>query len=256
MLFRLFENLLEPTEKPPDASPPEIGSPHALMRFYWHFVRQIPRLLGALFVTGFVVALLDAAIPIFIGRIVTLVTSQAPADIWRVAGRQLLGMAGLLLVLRPIAHFASALVTNQVLIPGLTNLTRWQSHWHVVRQSWTYFQNDFAGRIANRVMQTGPALRESVVSSINAVWYILVYGTSAGLGACRLAAGAADPVLVHDLRDRAARFPAAHARAVAADVGDALGGHRPGRRQLHQYPHRQALCPGARRGRFRQGSGG
>jgi ATP-binding cassette subfamily B multidrug efflux pump len=90
-------------------------------------------------------------------------------------------MAVLLLVLRPVAHFFSALVTNQALIPGLTNLTRWQSHWHVVRQGWTYFQNDFAGRIANRVMQTGPALRESVVSSINAVWYILVYGTSAAL---------------------------------------------------------------------------
>ncbi|MGH7029904.1 MAG: ABC transporter ATP-binding protein [Stellaceae bacterium] len=48
-----------------------------------------------------------------------------------------------------------------------------------MRQSWTFFQNDFAGRIANRVMQSGPALRESVVSGTNAVWYILVYGTGA-----------------------------------------------------------------------------
>jgi ATP-binding cassette subfamily B multidrug efflux pump len=48
-----------------------------------------------------------------------------------------------------------------------------------VRQSWTFFQNDFAGRIAARVMQTGPALRESVVLSILGIWYILVYGTSA-----------------------------------------------------------------------------
>ena len=180
-MFRFFERLIEPTEKPPDTAPPELGSPHALVRFYWHFVRQIPGLLSALFVTGFIVALLDAAIPVFIGRIATLVTSQSPDAIWRVAGWQLLGMALLLLVLRPIAHFASALVTNQALIPGLTNLVRWQSHWHVVRQGWTFFQNDFAGRIANRVMQTGPALRESVVSSINAVWYILVYGTSAAL---------------------------------------------------------------------------
>jgi ATP-binding cassette, subfamily B, multidrug efflux pump len=180
-MFRFFEHLLEPTEKPPEAPPPELGSPHALLRFYWHFVRQVPGLLGALFVTGFIVALLDAAIPVFIGRIVTLVTSQSPATLWQTAGWQLVGMALLLLVLRPIAHFATALVTNQALIPGLTNLTRWQSHWHVVRQGWTYFQNDFAGRIANRVMQTGPALRESVVSSINAVWYILVYGTSAAL---------------------------------------------------------------------------
>jgi ATP-binding cassette, subfamily B, multidrug efflux pump len=61
-------------------------------------------------------------------------------------------------------------------VPGVTSLIRWQSHWHVVRQSWPFFQNDFAGRIANRVMQTSNAVRESVVSSIRAIWYIVVYG--------------------------------------------------------------------------------
>ncbi|HEX3538401.1 MAG TPA: ABC transporter ATP-binding protein [Stellaceae bacterium] len=180
-MFRFFEHLLEPTEKPPEEAPPELGSPHALLRFYWHFVRQIPGLLVALFVSGFIVALLDAAIPVFIGRLVTLVSSAQPDTIWQEAGWQFAGMALLLLVFRPIAHFVSALITNQALIPGLTNLARWQSHWHVVRQGWTFFQNDFAGRIAARVMQTGPALRESVTASINAVWYILVYGTSAAL---------------------------------------------------------------------------
>ena len=49
----------------------------------------------------------------------------------------------------------------------------------MVRQSWAFFQNDFAGRIANRVMQTGPAIRETIVALITGVWYILVYGTSA-----------------------------------------------------------------------------
>src|ERR1700735_2059818 len=126
-MFRFFEHLLEPTEKPPEAPPPVLGSPRALIRFFWHFVRQVPGLLAALFVTGFVVALLDAAIPVFMGRIVTLVSSQSPWAIWRIASWQLAGMAVLLLVLRPIAHFASALVTNQALIPCLTNLTRWQS---------------------------------------------------------------------------------------------------------------------------------
>src|SRR5215469_9730076 len=107
-MFRLFEHLLEPTETPPDTPPPELGSPHALERFFWHFMRQIPRLLIALFVTGFVVALLDAAIPVFIGRIVTLVTSQSAETIWHEAGWQLAGMAVLLLVLRPVAHFMSS----------------------------------------------------------------------------------------------------------------------------------------------------
>ena len=45
-------------------------------------------------------------------------------------------------------------IRHNALIPGATSLIRWQSHWHVVRQSWPFFQNDFAGRIANRVMQT------------------------------------------------------------------------------------------------------
>ena len=49
----------------------------------------------------------------------------------------------------------------------------------MVRQNWSFFQNDFAGRIANRVMQTANALRESVMSAIRAVWYIAVYGVSA-----------------------------------------------------------------------------
>jgi ATP-binding cassette subfamily B multidrug efflux pump len=68
---------------------------------------------------------------------------------------------------------------NQIVNPGFSNMIRWQNHWHVVRQSWTFFQNDFAGRIANRVQQTGPALRESLVMAFDAAWYIIVYGSSA-----------------------------------------------------------------------------
>ena len=88
-------------------------------------------------------------------------------------------MALVLLVARPAALLLQNLITNQGIIPSFSNLIRWQSHWHVVRQSWAFFQNDFAGRIAQRVMQTGPSLRESVVSATNAVWYILVYGGGA-----------------------------------------------------------------------------
>ena len=77
-------------------------------------------------------------------------------------------MAGVMLVLRPAALTLRVMLTNQTINVGLTNLVRWQSHWHVVRQGWPFFQDDFAGRIANRVMQTANALRESVVSSIRA----------------------------------------------------------------------------------------
>jgi ATP-binding cassette subfamily B multidrug efflux pump len=180
-MLRLFENLLPPTTPPPEAAPPALGEPRALWRFYWHFVRQIPWQVAALFTTGFCVATTDALIPVCIGRIVSLVSAQQPERIWQQAGTQLVLMAVLFLVVRPVVHFAQLIVVNQMMVPGLTNLVRWQSHWQVVRQGWTFFQNDFAGRIAARVMQTGPALRESVVLSILGIWYILVYGTSAVL---------------------------------------------------------------------------
>jgi ATP-binding cassette, subfamily B, multidrug efflux pump len=178
-MLRFFERLLEPTRPPPQEAPPVLDGPRSLVRFYWHFVRQIPGPLAALFTTGFFVAVSDALIPVCLGRIVSLVSEQQPEAIWRDAGWQLLAMGALFLLVRPAAHFAQLIVANLILVPSLTNLVRWQSHFHVVRQGWTFFQNDFAGRIAARVMQTGPALRESVVLSILGIWYILVFGAGA-----------------------------------------------------------------------------
>jgi ATP-binding cassette, subfamily B, multidrug efflux pump len=83
------------------------------------------------------------------------------------------------LVFPPPPLLLDIAIRHNALIPGATSLIRWQSHWHVVRQGWTFFQNDFAGRIANRVMQTANALRESTMASIRSVWYIVVYGLSA-----------------------------------------------------------------------------
>jgi ATP-binding cassette subfamily B multidrug efflux pump len=173
-MFRLFEQTLNPTEPPARPEPPG-----GLIAFYWHFARQAKGLFVALFVIELFVALLDTAIPWFIGRIVTLVTSvpreQFLAETWP----WLVGMALIVLVARPGITLARYLVTNQAIAGPFTNLIRWQSHWHVVRQSWAFFQNDFAGRISNRVMQTGPAVRESLVASITAIWYIVVYGITA-----------------------------------------------------------------------------
>jgi ATP-binding cassette subfamily B multidrug efflux pump len=175
-MFRLFETALKPTGDPSRPEPPA-----GLVAFYWHFARQAKGLLGALFVAGFAVALLDSTIPVFVGRIVSLLTASRPerlfADYWHV----LAGMALVLLVARPVALTAQNLIANQAIAANVGNLIRWQSHWHVVRQSWAFFQNDFAGRIASKVMQTGPAVRESLVALLTAVWYILVYGTSAAL---------------------------------------------------------------------------
>jgi ATP-binding cassette, subfamily B, multidrug efflux pump len=173
-VFRFFEGLIEPTALPSQGPPPP-----GLAAFYWHYARQARGLVAALFAAGLIVALIDTTIPVFVGRVITLVSSHEPGTLMRDFWPPLLGMAFVLVVVRPAAMLVQNMITNQAIIPGFSNLIRWQSHWHVVRQSWSFFQNDFAGRIAQRVMQTGPSLRESVVSATTAVWYILVYGGGA-----------------------------------------------------------------------------
>ncbi len=172
-MFRLFERLLQPTSIPREPTPPP-----GLAAFYWHFARQAKGLFIALFAAGFAVALLDVTIPVFIGQLVTLVTKTKPEELFATAGWMLAGMAVVLLLLRPAAFLTQHLIMNQAIAANVANRIRWQNHWHVVRQSWAFFQNDFAGRIATRVMQTGPAIRESLVSLLTAVWFIMIYGTS------------------------------------------------------------------------------
>ena len=127
----------------------------------------------------FFVALTDSAVPWFMGRIVTLVTTIPPDRFLAETWPWLVGMALVVLVARPAVGLTRYLITNQAIAAPFTGLIRWQSHFHVVRQSWAFFQNDFAGRISNRVMQTGPAVRQTLVASVTAVWYVLVYGITA-----------------------------------------------------------------------------
>src|SRR3569832_1099482 len=98
MLFRFFERLLDPTALPPEAPPPD-----GLAAFYWHYARQVRGLVAALFFAGLLVALCDVTIPLFIGRVVTRVSTQAPAALFAAAWPQLAGMAVVLLLLRPAA---------------------------------------------------------------------------------------------------------------------------------------------------------
>ena len=190
-MFHIFERSLTPTALPQGAEPPS-----GLVAFYWHFASQAKGLFAGLFAAGFAVALLDITIPVFIGKVVTLVTTSKPEDLLANSWPLLAGMAAVLIVLRPAVFAVQHLLMNQAIAANVANRIRWQNHWHVVRQSWAFFQNDFAGRIATRVMQTGPAIRESLVSLLTAVWFILIYGTSSLILLANADGWLAVPVLV------------------------------------------------------------
>jgi ATP-binding cassette subfamily B multidrug efflux pump len=153
--------------------------PQGLLAFYWHFVKQTKGWYAAMFAASLATAALDTVLPLFIGRLVSLMEATDRIAALEAQWPLLVTMIVLVLVARPLVAWIDISIRHMVLIPGATCLIRWQSHWHVVRQSWPFFQNDFAGRIANRVMQTAHALRDSVMASIRAVWYIGAYGVIA-----------------------------------------------------------------------------
>ena len=173
-MFKYLQSRIKGTASVGPGAPPS-----GLMTFYWHFVSQTKAWYGAMFVTSLAVALIDTVIPVFIGKLVSLMEASDRQAALAQQMPLLIGMVVLILIVRPVVLLLDVAIRQNALLPGVTSLIRWQSHWHVVRQNWSFFQNDFAGRIANRVMQTANALRESVMSAIRAVWYIAVYGVSA-----------------------------------------------------------------------------
>ena len=173
-MFRYLQSRIRGTATTGPGVPPP-----GLLAFYWHFIRQTKGWYLAVFATSLAVALIDMVIPVFIGKLVALMESVDRHAAIAEHSPMLIGMIVLILLIRPVVIFADVAIRQNVLLPGVTNLVRWQSHWHVVRQNLPFFQNDFAGRIAQRVMQTANSLRESVMSSIRAVFYIVVYGISA-----------------------------------------------------------------------------
>ncbi|MGB3269077.1 MAG: ABC transporter ATP-binding protein [Rhodanobacter sp.] len=173
-MFRWFESLIDAFREPVDGMPPP-----SVWRFYAFYLRQVWPVFAAAVVVGFMVAIIEVSLFGFIGSIVDMARGTPPADFFRRHGHELLWMGFVALIARPLAIGTHDLLVNQAIVPSLTNRIRWQNHRYVIRQSLGFFQNDYAGRIANRIMQTGGALRESAVQIVDAIWYVTIYTGSA-----------------------------------------------------------------------------
>src|SRR5690606_12774917 len=166
-MYRWFETRI-------DAFPQEVPQqpPNRLPAFYWHFIRPVWPVFVLLLVVGLIGSLIEVALYAFIGDIVDRM-KEAPSPETFIAdnGLLLLLMAFVALILRPLVSTAHDLTKNQMIAGPVNTRVRWQSHRYVLRQSLGFFQNDFAGRVAAKVLQTGHALRESVVQIIDSLWF-------------------------------------------------------------------------------------
>ncbi len=186
-MFRFFENLVDPyvpyeeTDRPPTR--------------LWPFMRMYAKPFHRVFALAAGMSVVVAAVEIwligYLGRLVDVLSRTPPAEVWSARGAELLLVALLILVLRPLLQAVDVLLLNNAIMPNFGTLIRWRAHRHVLRQSVGWFENDFAGRIANRIMQTPPAAGEAVFQLFDAIAYALAYM----IGAAILLSGS-DPRLV------------------------------------------------------------
>ncbi|MFP4538408.1 MAG: ABC transporter ATP-binding protein, partial [Dichotomicrobium sp.] len=177
-MLRWIEQRISPFRRSNIDRPPE-----DLPGFFWYYARQVWGTLLAVVLIGLVAALIEVSLFAFVGRIVDLARAADSAEAFFSDNATILiVMAIFAICLRPLTFVLHMIVINQSLIPSFTSLVRWQAHRYVLRQSPSFFQDDFAGRIANRVMQTGGALRQAVVEVTDALWFVMIYAvTSLGV---------------------------------------------------------------------------
>ena len=173
MLYRRFENLIDIFREAPGAAPP-----NSVWAFYLYYLRQVWPLFAALLVIGLIAALIEVALFSYLSTLIDLTQNTPASDFFKVHSNELIWMAVVALVLRPVFFGLHDLLVHQTLTPGMTSMIRWQNHRYVLQQSLNFFQNDFAGRIAQRIMQTGNSLRDSAVQAVDALWHVMIYAIS------------------------------------------------------------------------------
>ncbi|MBT0957673.1 ABC transporter ATP-binding protein [Alphaproteobacteria bacterium KMM 3653] len=170
-MFRFFENLIDPYV----AYEQDDAPPRRLWPFLWEFSRPFHRLFVVAAVLAFLVAGIEIALIGYLGRLVDVLSTAERETVWALYGTELILCALFLLVLRPVIQTLDVALLNNALLPNFATLLRWRAHRQILRQSVGWFENDYAGRIANRVMQTPPAAGEAMFQLFDAIAYSIAY---------------------------------------------------------------------------------
>jgi len=174
-LYRWFEDRIPPFPEAPPTQPPD-----RLWPFFWHYLKPIWWAFALLTVVTFALALLEVAILAFVGRVIDLMkTSASPQTFLRDNGLELAFMAVLTLLVRPLLSLLADLVKHQTIMGPANVRTRWLAHRYLLRQSLGFFQNDFAGRLATRTIQVGPAIRDIATNICDAAVWVAVHWVGA-----------------------------------------------------------------------------
>ena len=178
-MFAWFERRIDPYPADPPAMPPR-----SLWRFVLHYSRGALPWLVLLALGSAAIALIEVMLFAWLGELIDRLSDTPRDQFWAQEGARVALMAVVLLLVMPVLNLVNSLILHQSLMGNFPQRIRWQAHRYLLRQSIGYFQDEFAGRIAQRLMQTALAVREVAMKIMDVGSYVLIYF----LGALALAA--------------------------------------------------------------------
>ena len=169
-MFTFFEKLIKPFPQQEPEQPPT-----SLLAFCRYFSKGIEWHLLLMSLLSAMIALMEVSLFAFLGQLVDWLSSHDPATLLQDEADTLLWMSVMLLFVLPICVIAHSVVVHQTLLGNYPMTIRWQGHRYLLGQSLSFYQDEFAGRIATKLMQTSLSVREVAMKLLDIMIYVLVY---------------------------------------------------------------------------------
>ena len=169
-MYRLFEKM---TKAFPEDQPTQ--PPSTLFAFCRHYTKGMELSLVLMSISAAMLAILEVSLFSYMGQLVDWLTAYTPETLFIEQKSELIKMAVMLLLVLPIVVFFHSAILHQALLGNYPMSIRWLAHRYLLRQSVSFYQNEFAGRIATKVLQTSLAVRETVTKLLDVLMYIVVY---------------------------------------------------------------------------------
>ena len=169
-MLSFFENIIKPFPSEEPVQPPK-----GVYAFCRHYSRgmEIPLILMAILTAT--VAILEVSLFGFMGELVEWLATKDRDTLWQEESSTLMTMAAIVVIALPSLVFLQAAIVHQTLLGNYPMVIRWLAHRYLLKQSLGFYQDEFAGRIATKVMQTSLAVRETVMKLLNVMVYVVIY---------------------------------------------------------------------------------
>ena len=168
-MFSWFEDRLNPFPNEEPTQPPQ-----GLVAFCWHYAKPAGPWLFLMSAITALISIGEVYLFGFLGNIVDWLAASGQEGFLEREGSKLIWMGAVLLIGLPTIVLLQSLLVHQTLLGNFPMIARWQMHRYLLRQSVGFFANEFAGRVATKVMQTSLSIRESVMKLLDVFVYVSV----------------------------------------------------------------------------------